>query len=159
MTGPRIVLVSLALVAVVFFSGVGVGLSGEGAEPASADWVETLSGLLTRSVDVSTVESPCLDQNERAFVVEAKSMCSATIPAVARGTRRLGLSLDEGSAALVSYVAPEIHERIDNSDDTAAQKVQLEPVKNRGIVVLKEGGSLTITCNATENTRCRITVK
>lgn len=156
MTGPRIALVALALIAVLFFAGVGMGFSGEGSGDADLGWVESLSGMLTPSVDLTSVTSTCLDAKAQLFALPAGSTCAATIPGVTKGTRRLNLKLTTGTRAVVTYTAPSPHEKIDADDQSAAQTVELAADKTRAVIVLKEGGALAFSCTAPDKTRCEV---
>ena len=46
-TGTKVVLGVLVAFAVLFYTGLGLGMMGEGSGPANIDWIETISGALT----------------------------------------------------------------------------------------------------------------
>jgi hypothetical protein len=156
MTAPRVAVVVLVLIAVLFFAGMGLGLRGEESGPANLDWIESLSGALTRGLDFDSLKSSCIDPAAEAFVLERKSTCQVSIPSTSRGTRRLALTLTEGLGVTGRFTAPAEHEKIDEEDQAADQEVTLEPGKDFAIVILKEGGTLSLTCDAAEKARCRV---
>jgi hypothetical protein len=159
MNGTKIVLIVLVLFAVLFFTGLGLGLRGEGSDLVNVDWIETLSGALTPRLDFDALQGPCLDRSAKAFALDRQASCQISIPSASRGTRRVTFSLTEGRRVAIRYQAPSPHEKIDDNDETANQVVSLEPATNLAVVILKEGGTLALTCDAAENARCRIAVK
>ena len=156
MTGPKVVVIVLVVLAVLFFVGLGLGQRGEGSGPANVDWLETLSGALTPRLDFDALEGSCIDRAAKAFNLERQLTCQVSIPSASRGTRRLSLTLTEGQRVEARYKAPPKHEKIDDGDETADQVVSLEPGKSLAVVILKEGGSLSLTCDAPEKVRCRL---
>jgi hypothetical protein len=159
MTGPRVVIIVLILIAVLFFTGLGLGLSGEGTGVANVDWIETISGALTPQLDFAALQGPCIDRAGKAFTIERRATCQVSIPGASRGTRRVALALTQGTRVEGRYKAPAEHEKIDERDETADQVVSLEPGKKLAVVILKEGGSLSLACDAPEKARCRIEAK
>jgi hypothetical protein len=155
-TATKVVLAVLVAFAVLFYAGLGIGLMGEGSGPANVDWIETISGALTPRLDFDALQGSCTDRAARAFVLERQAPCQVSIPSASRGTRRITLSLTEGTRVEGRYQAPPQHEKIDEEDETADQVVTLEPDKSLAIVILKEGGSLSLTCDAPEKARCRV---
>jgi hypothetical protein len=155
-TGTKVVLVVLVAFAVLFYTGLGLGLMGEGSGPAHVDWIATISGALTPRLDFNALQGSCTDRAAKAFVLERQAACQVSIPGASRGTRRITLSLIEGTRVEGRYQAPSQHEKIDEQDETADQRVSLERDKSLAIVILKEGGSLSLTCDAPEKTRCRV---
>jgi hypothetical protein len=158
-TGTKVVLVVLVAFAVLFYTGIGLGLMGEGSGPAKTDWIATISGALTPRLDFNALQGSCIDRSARAFTLERKAACQVSIPSASRGTRRITLSLTEGERVEGRYRAPAQHEKIDEDDETADQVVSLEPGKSLAVVILKEGGSLSLTCDAPEKARCRVAAK
>jgi hypothetical protein len=160
MTTPtKVVLGVLVVFAVLFYTGLGLGLMGEGSGPANIGWVDTISGALTPRLDFDTLKGPCTDRAAKEFVLERQAACQVTIPGASRGTRRIALSLKEGGRVEGRYQAPPEHEKIDENDETANQVVSLEPDKSLAVVILKEGGTLSLTCEAPEKARCRVEVR
>jgi hypothetical protein len=159
MTGPRIVVIVLVLFAVLFFTGLGLGMRGEGTGLADIDWIETLSGALTPRLDFDALQGPCVDRAAQALTLERQAACEVSIPSVSRGTRRMALTLRQGQRVEVRYQAPPAHEKIDDSDEMANQVVSLESGRDLAVAILKEGGSLTLTCDAPDQTRCQVDLK
>ena len=159
MSGPKVAVIILVAIAVLFFVGLGLGMRGEGSGPANLDWVETISGALTPRLDFDALQGTCVDPAAKVFTVERKASCVVSIPSASGGTRRVALTLTEGGRVEGRYQAPPEHEKIDEGDETANQVVSLEPGKSLAVVILKEGGSLSLTCDAPEKARCRIEAK
>jgi len=158
MSGPKIVLLVLIVLALLFLGGVGLGSRG-GSDPGSLGWVEGLGSALTPRLDFTKLQGPCLDRQANSFVIPPGSPCKISIPSFTRGTRKMALRLTGGVRVDGQYVAPPGHEKIDPKDESGEQSVTLEGAKEVSLVILKEGGSLSLVCQNQQKAPCHVAAK
>lgn len=138
MSGTKIALLVLGLLALLFVGGVSLG-SRSGTDPGSLGWIDSLSSTLTPSLDYSKIQGSCLDQQTKTFAILPSSPCVLSIPTFKSGTRKMSLTLTTGDQVDVQYVAAPGHEKIDPQDESSLQSVTLESPKAASLIILKEG--------------------
>jgi hypothetical protein len=158
MSGQRIVLLMLIVLAVLYAAGASMGLRG-GARSGGIGWVEDLSGALTPRMDLEKMQGACLDRQASSFVVLADKPCLVRIQSIKSGTRKMALRLTAGVRIKGQYTAPAAHEKIDKDDESARQTLSLEPGQKISLVILKEGGNLSLSCEGAEGKPCRAEIK
>ena len=142
MPPSRIIIILCAVVVVLF--GITLALSVRtGRDQRSlpqVPWIEALGNVFLRNqrVQPQEISSPCLTNSPVAsFVVAPGQPCQAEIKASGRPVRRLKLVADKGSACTIDFVP--------------AAGDQGLPVRstsgNAELTVMKNGGTLTISCN------------
>jgi hypothetical protein len=155
MTAQRVAILVLVLLAVLYATGVGVGFRRDSGS-SSINWVETLSRALTPKLDIDTLHGDCVDRTAKTFQLRAGTPCVVTVPPTSRGTRRIALRLTSGVRVEGRYQAPATHEKIDKDDESANQTVRIEGDKSKAIVILKEGGTVALTCESDRDVPCKL---
>ena len=158
MSGPKIVLLVLIVLALLFVGGVALGLRPN-SESGGFAWVEGLSGALTPRLEFAELKGPCLDARSTSFVIPTGSFCEISIPSSKGGARKMALRLMGGVPVDGQYRAPPNHEKIDKNDESGQQSVKLEVGKEIAVVILKEGGNLSLLCPKQETPSCQVEVK
>src|SRR3954447_23099366 len=96
MNGPRIAIVVLAVLALVFVIGLMFGARGQELPDPSTSWVDSLGGLIPKpAIKVEDVQSGCLDLD--SFVIPATQTCTASINGPNRGVKEVRLSVTSSS--------------------------------------------------------------
>ena len=138
----KIAVVGLVLLAVLFFSGIGVGrLLKPNWNPLDAAR-SALEERLIRPLDPAAISANCMQG--RRFQVT--SLCVAPIPPSSDPVRRVRLRLVQGASAEVRLTA-----RLDDTgDQTVTAKETLDATTREvALDVYKDGGALTLVCPAT----------
>ena len=159
MTGPRIFIVILVLLGVLFIVGAGIGLHQNDARPdpkssySPPDWTSSLDWL-SPSLDLTTVQAApgaCLQAAQKTFRVAARSNCTLRVPASSQKYRKMKLHLETG-AVQVTYLAPKKDPNLNNP-----QKLSWPTTgnnKDQSLVVLDGGGSIVLSCSSGPPSPC-----
>jgi hypothetical protein len=142
---------------VLFVVGQGLGFRTQ-SDLTDVDWVESLGNVFTPRFDFDGLTGRCVDAEARTLVVQPDGACEVSIAPVSSGTRRVALRLERGARVEARYVAPADHEKIDERDESASQTVVLEGDRQPSVVILKEGGTLSLSCTSADESPCRIVV-
>jgi len=135
MNGPRVAIVVLAVLALLFVVGLMFGARGQELPDPSNSWVESLGGLIPKpDVEAGDVRADCLQGN--TFVIPATQTCVATIDGPKRGVKEVHLRVTSSSP--VQTVA----KRPDMLDETRT----LPPGESRAFDVYHDGLTLQLTC-------------
>ena len=155
MTGQRVAIVLLVLLAIVFAAGVGLGVGRDG--PAGQPgWATTLDGWFgsEETVRPGEVRGPCVDG--ASLVVRPGAPCTAEIRETRRArVRYLTLALADGSKARVE-IAPK--------DDVAAPmsvRLRADVSKPPKLPILEKGASMILKCEGGNpmTQLCRVVVR
>jgi len=149
MTGPRIFIIVLVLLGVLFIVGLGMGLRQNDAQPnannvSPPNWTSTLGDWLSPSLDLTTVQltaGACLQAAQKSFTLAAGSDCQLQVPAANKKYRKLKLHLVTGASVKVNYTAPT------NTDPNLSKQDLSWPGKDpQTLLVLAGGGSIVLSC-------------
>ena len=151
MTGPRIFIIILVLLAVLFIVVMGIGLRQNDAQPdahnfSPPDWTSSLGDWLSPSLDLTTVQvaaGACLQAVQKTFTLAPGSNCKLQAPAASQKYRKVKLHRVAGASVTVSYRSP-------TDDDPNLSKQDLSwPGKDpQSLLVLTGGGSITLSCGS-----------
>ncbi len=159
MSGANIALIVLLLLAALFALGVTRGGRSADSTAPNLSWVETIGSVLTPSLDFSKLQGPCLDPKAKLFLLNPGSPCLVFIHSSSRGTRKLTLGLAGGIEVDARYAAPPGHEKIDPNDDSGDQSIKIDGTKEVSLVILKEGGVLSLTCINSNQQTCTLNAR
>jgi hypothetical protein len=154
MTGPRIFIIILVLLGVLFIVGAGIGLHQNDAQPepknrySPPEWTSSLDWI-SPSLDLTTVQAvpgACVQAAQKTFKVAARSNCTLRVPAASQKYRKVKLHLVTG-AVQVTYLAPNNDPNLENP-----QRLSWPPTGNnkdpQSLVVLDGGGSIALACGS-----------
>lgn len=160
MTGPRIFIIVLVLLGVLFIVGAGIGLHQNDTMPDPKNsyrppqWTSSLDWL-SPGLDLTTVQaSPaaCLQAAQKTFKVAARSNCTLRVPSASQKYRKVKLHLETG-AVQVTYLAPKKDPNLNNP-----QQLNWPPTGDnkdpQSLVVLDGGGSIVLSCNSGPPSPC-----
>jgi len=155
---PKILVVALVVIAVLFFVGIGVGAGG-GIGSISLDGViGSLSSLFpSPSValdDISASPSGCLDRSLQRILVSKLDGCQLQIAASSANVRALKLRIEAGASVHYTLtVTPPQSQPMTAGDDLPKQgKDQLT------LDFYTSGGTLTLDSCATSASACVIDI-
>lgn len=155
MTGPRIFIIILVLLGVLFVVEEGIGLHQNDAQPTNPNsysppsWTSSLDWL-SPSVDLTTVQAApgtCLQAAQKTIKVAAKSTCTLKVPTASSTYRKMKLHLVTGASVEVTYNSPTPNKNLKNP-----QQLKWPPTGNakdpQALVILADGGSVTFACGS-----------
>jgi len=151
MTGPRIFIIILVVLGVLFFVGLGIGLNQNDSQPdvnnfSPPSWTSSLGDWLSPSLDLTTVqvvEGTCLEAAQKTFALAPHSNCHLQVPAASQQYRKLKLHLVSGNSITVNYNSPT------DSDPNLSKQDLAWPGKDpQTLLVLSGGGSIVLSCGS-----------
>ncbi|HVU10447.1 MAG TPA: hypothetical protein VHD90_04175 [Phototrophicaceae bacterium] len=158
---PKILIVVLIMIAVIFFVGIGVGASGGIAGFSIDSLTSQFSGLLPApalSLSDITDASNCLNTTLRRIVVPAVGSCEFNIAQADATLRALKLKIAPGQTVQIHQTSAPVKEHPDNKLDVTTSL----PKDSKDEITLNffgAGGDLTISgCSAGGNT-CQIDIE
>lgn len=150
MTGPRLPLLVLVLIAVAFAVGLAIAPRDDTArepDPEGDTWVHRLGEKLIPAVDVKTLSGPCLAAGGAGIAMLASPLpCEIAVPPARRAwqrVRRLKLRRVQGVQIEVRY------------DGIPEEKVKFEKATT-SVIVLKQGGKLFVFCPPLGQKSCKV---
>jgi hypothetical protein len=133
--GPRVVIVVLAVLALLFVVGLMFGARDEERPDPSDSWVDSLGGLIPKpAVDADDIRADCLESD--TFVIPATQTCVARIEGPNRGVNEVRLSVTSGGAVAVTADRPDMLE----------EERTMQPGEERAFDVYPDGMSLQFAC-------------
>ncbi len=138
MNGPRVAIVVLAVLALLFVVGLMFGARGQELPDPSTSWVDSLGGLIPKpDVEAADIRTDCLDGGN--FVIPATQTCVATIDGPKRGVKEVHLRVTSSSPIQIVAKRP----------DMLDEERTLQPGESRAFDVYKDGLTLELTCPGT----------
>jgi len=154
MTGPRIFIIILVLLAVLFIVGMGIGLRQNDAQPdkgkfSPPDWASSLDWL-SPSLDLTTVQvvaGTCLQAPQKTVTLQAGSKCELQVPAASQKYRKVKLHLVTGASVKVTYTTSTQGDP-NLSPEQDLEWSQQDRKDPKSLAVLTGGGRIALTCGS-----------
>jgi hypothetical protein len=147
LTSSRIFIVVLILFAILFAISMGLGFRQNDSMPAANNvnppgWISSISEWLSPTLDLKTVQGPCIEPAQKMITLKPGSTCTLQIPSSTDKYRKAQLHLVSGSSLALNYQSST------NDPNLSHQQLSWPGKDPQSLVVLAGGGSVAISCGS-----------